>query len=199
MAYQLPIIVIASAGLVQVTKPTDGEIAGEFDGWYWPLRTLEISGVIYHPEVSDGYSATKTATHREHHGVDICYRRKAGGGPDQQYARNTHEGTPNYFLPTGREAICPRDGKIFSCGSSPRGDWAVIDCGKPIAIFMQHMRSLRIAKGSTVRAGDVIGTASYDPTNTGMGFNHVHLEVWRNGPSSAHVDPLPYLKRAGYL
>lgn len=192
------IALVASVGLATLPKTElESVSANEFDGWHWPLAVLNVGGVLYSPVVSDTYSAIKTATHREHHGCDVMYRRKSGGGPDQRYPRNTSEGTPNYFCPTGTEALCPREGKIYADGVGGKGEWVIIDCGKPIAIFMTHMRSRRVKKGDLVKPGDVIGTVSYSPEDAAK-LNHMHIEVWRNGPSSAHVDPMPYLMKASY-
>ncbi len=196
------IVLIAASGLAaREVLGSDESMPGsqaEFDGWFWPMRTLNVGSAVYMPSVSDTYSAVKTATHREHHGCDIMFRRKAGGGPDQMYPRNGSEGTANYFCPHGLDAICPRDGKIYNCGIGGKGEWAIIDCGKPIAIFMTHLRGLRVSKGQGGRGGaTVIGTVAFSPEDS-QKLNHMHLEVWRNGPSSAHVDPMPYLTKAKY-
>lgn len=191
MAIEWP-IVVAGAGLWSLGDE-DSPVSpiGEFEGWVWPMESWHG----YDSVVSQAYRAP------DHHGVDIMFRRKVGGN-DQMYARGTSQGSANHFCPDGINVLAPRDGYLWSSGEGPTGKYIVIDTGKPIAIFMVHMRELfvpmDVSKGSgrhPIKAGQPIGTAGYSPRDAAK-LNHLHLEVWRNGGASQHVDPAPYLSGA---
>jgi murein DD-endopeptidase MepM/ murein hydrolase activator NlpD len=218
-----PILVAAGYGLAELWRsPAPGERVGdrgmesgsagmsgpdgmedtfsdgsEFFGWRYPMASWEG----YQPEISDKWSPEITAKHREHHGVDIMFRRKVGGA-DSRFSSGTSQGTPHYFCPSGVEILAPRDGYIWSSGMGPTGNYVVLSTRKPIAIFMVHMAALYVPTGIVrgagqhkVKAGQPIGVVGFSPRDP-QRLNHLHLEVWRGGGAASHVDPTPYLKGA---
>jgi murein DD-endopeptidase MepM/ murein hydrolase activator NlpD len=172
-----------------MTDPTQVTDGAEFFGWRAPMDSWEG----YAPVISQAYKRP------DHHGVDVMYRRVPGGGPDQRFARGTSQGTPMFFCPDGQRILAPRSGYLWSAGLGPTGHYVVISCAKPIAVFLVHMRSLSVpfvdrgAGRIPIAAGQELGIVGYSPKD-GQKLNHLHLEIWRGGGSSSHVDPAPYLK-----
>jgi murein DD-endopeptidase MepM/ murein hydrolase activator NlpD len=164
-------------------------------GWMWPVPTLVPLGATAYPaEISQEFSAPN------HYGVDIAYRRKALSDGVTVYPPGTHDGTARYFSPPGTPIVAARDGTVWSTSTGPRGIAVVLDHGKPFATFYQHLASTSLPKHASgkqanggaplaVRAGDVIGTMGYDPTDP-EGFRHLHFAVWFDGAGdAASVDP----------
>lgn len=172
----------------------DQAMSDEFSGWTFPVPQWQD----YIADRSQEYRST------DHHGVDIMYPRRTGG-PDAMYANATSNGAKNWFMPDQITAVCPKDGYIWATGTGPTGKYCVIDCGRPIAIFMVHFGSLIVPEGISrgaqrvqVVAGQPIGVISYSPQDTAM-LKHLHIEVWRNGGADSHVDPWPYLSGAARI
>jgi len=175
------------------TPPSDGR-------WTFPIPAWRG----YAPTVSDGYSATATSGHREHHGCDLMYHRKPGGA-DQMWPRGIvngkANGSPNYFMPDGVHACAARDGTLWSVSKTGHGLAVVIDHGAPFATFYTHLSSVlfpfveRGAQAIKVKAGQPLGVVGYSPLDAER-LMHLHFEVWYKGGSSAHVDPWPLLERA---
>jgi hypothetical protein len=166
------------------------EDLGEYAGWTFPLPAW------------GGYRPTRSQEYRpaDHHGVDVMYPRQAGGN-DSVYASGTPNGSRNFFMPDNVPVYCPKDGTIWSTGISKHGPWCVIDCGKPIALYMVHFDQLLISgqsRGTPVNAGQMIGTVGFSPADPER-LKHLHIEVWRGGAAESHVDPWPYLKGAARL
>jgi murein DD-endopeptidase MepM/ murein hydrolase activator NlpD len=181
---------VASGG---PTPPSDGK-------WMFPVAPWRD----YAPTVSDEYSATQTAEHREHHGCDIMYRRKPGGADvmwSSGVVNGVAHGTKHYFMPDSRMARAARDGTLWEVGSSGHGKFVVIDHGKPFATFYTHLSSTlwpylqRGAGGIRVKAGDHLGVIGYSPMDAER-LMHLHFEIWYNGGSEAHVNPWPILETA---
>jgi murein DD-endopeptidase MepM/ murein hydrolase activator NlpD len=179
------------ASEIDAMNPTDDmtDHSEEYAGWHWPV-----------PAWGD-YAATRSQEYKPatHHGVDIMYPRSPlANASDKVFRPGTPNGSKNYFMPDGVPVMCPRAGTVWSTGVSQHGPWIVIDCGKPIALYMVHFDSLLLAgaaRGTPVAAGQMIGTVGFSPAD-GERLKHLHIEIWRNGASTAHVDPWPYLKGA---
>jgi hypothetical protein len=180
-------------GVRRPTPPTDGK-------WVFPCPAWRG----YAPTQSDNYSPTKTGTHREHHGSDIMYRRKAGGA-DQMWTsglvNGKSNGSKNYFMPDGVYACAAREGTLWQVTKTGNGLAIVIDHGKPFATFYTHLSSVlfpfldRGAGGIRVKAGQPIGVIGFSP-NDAAKLMHLHFEIWYQGGSANHVDPWPLLASA---
>jgi murein DD-endopeptidase MepM/ murein hydrolase activator NlpD len=172
-------------------------------GWMWPVPTLRTrDGSLYEAVITDGLGSPRgTGVHR---GVDIMYRRKSK--TDRPEYKSSNGKTPGessgpFFMPNGVVPIvAARDGFIWSAGKTPRGFSVVLDHGKPFATYYTHMIALAVALHANgkntidgtrtpVKAGDVIGLASFDPMDHAKTV-HLHFSVAHNGPpESAAVDP----------
>lgn len=151
----------------------------------------------YKPTVSDTYSAVETAKHREHHGVDVMFARKAGG-IDSRFAAGTPNASRGYFMPGLVYARAARDGVVWQVAKTGHGLAIVLDHGKPFATFYQHLSSVLFpigAKGNRVVAGQPLGIIGYSPLDA-QKLMHLHFEIWFNGGASSHVDPWPILATA---
>lgn len=148
----------------------------------------------YRPVVSDNYSAVKTPTHREHHGVDVMFRRKSPA--DQpQYPAGTPAGSPGYFMTDTAQVLAAADGTLWSSKMTPGGISIVIDHGKPWATYYQHLAKalvpIGIASGHLgirIARGQPIGIVGGSPLD-GEHLRHLHFEMWKGGGADAHVDP----------
>lgn len=175
------------------TPPSDGRWMFPVPGWRG-----------YAPTVSDTYQAVKTSEHREHHGVDVMYKRKPGG-IDQMWPMGrvgeTSHGTRMFFMPDSVLACAARDGTLWQVGESGHGKFVVIDHGKPFATFYTHLSSVlwpkldRGAGGIRVKAGQPLGVIGYSPLDAER-IMHLHFEVWYQGGAGYHVDPWPLLQTA---
>ena len=154
----------------------------------------------YVPEVSDGFQGAATTDHRQHLGVDLMYRRKrANTVTPPEEAIDGKNGSKLYWVPAGMVAYACHDAIIWSTGRTELGHNVVLDCGKPYAVFYQHLSTLLvplgIAKGKLgerpypVRAGDPLGVVGGDGRPGGYPLRHLHLEIWRGGGRESAVDP----------
>lgn len=188
----------SSAGMDDMSEPSDkvdlsNLSIDEISGWAFPV-----------PPWGD-YRADRSQEYKPgpHHGVDIMYpRSRTPNAADRVYQAGTPNGTKNWFMPDGVPVLCPRAGTLWSSGVGAHGPWCVIDTGKPIAIYMVHFDQTLFplgikngAQGIRINAGQMIGTIGASPID-GQKLKHLHIEIWRNGPSTAHVDPWPYLRSA---
>lgn len=154
----------------------------------------------YPPTVSDGYSATLTATHREHHGVDLMYHRRGGSAaPDAQFVKGSPNGTKLFFCPPGIEVRACMAGYLWATGRGGTGMYVTIDHGAPWATFYVHMESLLVPSGIVrgagrveVKAGQPIGLVGYSPLDAAK-IRHLHFECWYGGDARYHVDPWPLI------
>ena len=159
-----------------------------WSGWVYPLPTL---GGDRNATVSDGFSAAKTAEHREHLGVDVMYRRR----PHEP--AELPRGTKLFYMPAGTPVLAAFDGKIWNAHITGFGHSVAIDHGDapdigPAVTFYQHMSSFARpwTKGDVVRAGDQLGIVG--GSLTGYPLHHLHFELWLPTREKA-VDPEPYM------
>ncbi|MDD3538393.1 MAG: M23 family metallopeptidase [Eubacteriales bacterium] len=72
-------------------------------------------------------------------------------------------------------------------GGGSYGNLIIIDHGGGVQTYYSHCRSIGVAMGQTVEAGDYIGTVGNTGRTTG---NHLHFELRLNG---ATLDPMEFL------
>lgn len=140
-----------------------------------------LAGVA--PRISDsyGYSAVRN---RMHAGSDIMYRRPQSGVSDLPvYA-------PNYYMPDGIPALAWDAGTVTRSGVIGTGGRVEIDHGDGLVTKYYHLLKLRVKPGQRVKAGQVLGDISHNPT--GYKLNHLHFEAFKNGKV---FDPGPMLKQ----
>ena len=168
--------------------------------WVCPV----VSWHGYQPLVSDGYSATKTGSHREHHGVDVMFKR-IGDPLEASYAPGTPNGSRGYFMPNGVVVVAAADGVLWSCKESPGGLSIVLDHGKlwAGATYYQHLSKVFVPFTSSgrgkvaIKRGQAIGIVGGSPLD-GEKLMHLHFEMWQNGANGvaggadAHVDPVAH-------
>ncbi len=158
--------------------------------WVNPVRAWSN----YRPVVSDGYSSVVTAGHREHHGVDVMFKRK-GAAVELAFPAGTPNGSRGYFMPNDVHVVAAADGLLWSSSRSPGGLQVVLDHGSPFATYYQHMTRLFVPLGVSsgkggirVERGQSIGIVGGSPLD-GEHLMHLHFEMWKGGGSGAHVDP----------
>lgn len=158
--------------------------------WLNPVRAWNG----YRPIASDYYSATRTDNHREHHGVDVMFRRK-GDAAELAYPAGTPNGSRSFFMPDGVHVVAAADGVLWSTKATPGGLSVVIDHGKPWATYYQHLSKLFVPTGIAsgagavrVRRGQSIGIVGGSPLDAER-LMHLHFEMWKGGGADSHVDP----------
>lgn len=159
-------------------------------GWVYPLPTLADDRAA---TISDGFSAEKTADHRQHLGVDVMYRRR----PHEPAA--LPRGTKIFYMPANTPVLAAFGGKIWNTIVTDYGHSVAIDHGNapdigPAVTFYQHMASFARPwkKGGVVRAGDELGTVG-GPL-VGYPLHHLHFELWLPTRDKA-IDPEPYMAK----
>ncbi|MGG1658677.1 peptidoglycan DD-metalloendopeptidase family protein [Brevibacillus sp. NRS-1366] len=82
-------------------------------------------------------------------------------------------------------------GAVLEAGAnrSGYGRMVVLDHGDGLQTFYAHMRTIRVAPGQLVDAGDVLGYMGQTGDSTGY---HLHFEVRQD---DVPINPLPYLSR----
>lgn len=73
-------------------------------------------------------------------------------------------------------------------------DWryrVVVDAGNGYQVAYANLDSIKVAKGSRIEAGDVLGTLGHPGRQEAGKPVHLHLEVLKDGRA---VDPAPYLQ-----
>lgn len=176
------------------TPPSDGK-------WIFPLPSWRG----YRPTVSDQYQAIETSSHRRHPGLDLMYRRQAGGADQMWPSGRVGEkanGSKLFFMPDSIYARAARDGTVWQTVKTDRGIGIVLDHGAPFATFYQHLSAtvfpLGVSKGAgaiRVKAGQPIGIVGFSSIDA-QRLMHLHFEVWYKGGSGFHVDPWPLIERA---
>ncbi len=161
----------------------------------WCCPVVKWHGYV--PVVSDHYSRTITSDHREHHGVDVMFRRQ-GDRLELSFQPGTPNGSQNYFMPDGVLVVAAADGELWSSASSPGGLQVVVSHGAPWATYYQHMSKLFVPVGVSKGAGKIkikrgqpLGVVGGSPRD-GQHLMHLHFEMWKNGGAEAHVDPEAY-------
>ncbi len=165
----------------------------------WPVPTW--FGEV--PQISDTFSRivvkdpkTGKTTHRQHLGVDICFRNK------RKQATKLPEMTAWYHMPSDVPMLAALEGTIWLAEDTPRGLTVEIDHGNrygfPLVTYYTHMSALFVRKGDRVTPGMPIGIIGNDPS-TPYDPNHCHFELWdysrgSNQPREVRcLDPQPYL------
>src|SRR5206468_2794749 len=103
----------------------------------------------------------------------------------------------------GTPVVAPRSGTILwrAYQTGGAGNYLVLRASDRHDYVFMHLRtgSLRVARGATVRAGQVLGQVGMTGDATGP---HLHFEVWVGGwqSGSGHaIDPLPLLETWRHL
>jgi len=138
------------------------------------------------PTISDhfGFSATRG---RLHAGSDVMFRRKE---KDCAKANRTNLPTQSkcYEMPNGLPALAWDAGTVTRSGTINTGGRVEIDHGGGLSTKYFHLLNVRVREGQKVKAGDVVGTISFNPAD--FKLNHLHFEMLRNGKQ---VDPEPLI------
>jgi murein DD-endopeptidase MepM/ murein hydrolase activator NlpD len=156
--------------------------------WAWPIPDLVIGADVFPAEVSNGFDASA------HRGVDLMYRRPTSPLTATMHAlpfSAGHDGEERWFEPPGTPVMAARAGLVRSVDLSQRGTELVLDHGPPFATYYQHLATVKVKAGDRVEAGQVIGTAGWDPVDASgpHALRHLHFEVWYKGGESGAVDP----------
>lgn len=156
------------------------------DGWTWPIPIIQPTPQgptqAMMPVISQEFRGAG-AGQAPHYGVDLMYR--VGG---------------RFTAPEGVPVLAARDGKLWSIDKTARGWAVVLDHGPPFATFYQHLESIDMAlqgaaRGTAIRAGQMLGIMGSDPTDGGH-VRHLHFAVWYKGAGdAASVDPASAMAR----
>lgn len=102
---------------------------------------------------------------------------------------------PTYILPLGTKVKAIADGKVYDVPKLYSNDYSVqIEVPDSDLIFeMEHVINVKVKKGDTVKAGDVVAEVSdYDAKNyDGLGL--VEIGILKPGNPPSHVCPFDYL------
>jgi murein DD-endopeptidase MepM/ murein hydrolase activator NlpD len=165
-------------------------VDSRWTGWVYPLPTLDGNRDAV---ITDGFSAEKTPTHRQHLGVDVMYRRQ----PNEP--AELPRGTKLFYVPANTPVLAAFGGKIWNTSVTDYGHSVTIDHGDvpgigPAVTFYQHMSSFAQPwkKGDVVRAGDVLGIVGGSLVEYTL--HHLHFELWLPTRDKV-VDPEPYMAR----
>jgi murein DD-endopeptidase MepM/ murein hydrolase activator NlpD len=131
------------------------------DGWVWPVP----KAAAFPPQISQEFKAG-------HVGVDVLYR-IAG----------------RWTAPDNTPIIAANAGTVTVATRSPRGFSVVVDHGRGLQTFYQHMSELAVKRGQRVAAGARLGTMGSDPLDA-QHVRHLHFELWHDG---VQVDPEPLM------
>ena len=92
------------------------------------------------------------------------------------------------YNPGGTPIVAAASGVVVQVsGGGSYGNLIIIDHGGGVQTYYSHCRSIDVALGQTVEAGDYIATVGNTGRTTG---NHLHFELRLNG---ATLDPMEYL------
>jgi len=186
--------------LGMLTQTSEGIAWG--DGWHWPIPDLITKdGQRYIARISQEMKPN-------HRGVDMMYRRNGAsdrpefpaGVPEPDGAKANAQ----WFAPLV-PILAARAGKVWSVRRIPQGWWVVIDHGRPWATSYHHLKSVGVAAGDQVKAGQAIGIMGHNPnTNPANGtvdherLRHLHFEPWyKGGDSHASRDPASVINSWG--
>jgi hypothetical protein len=159
--------------------------------WLNPVRAWKG----YRPVVSDHYQAVRSDAHREHHGVDVMFKRKSA--TDQsRWKAGTPNGSRLFFMPERVHVVAAEDGVLWNTKLSTGGHSVVVShTGKGWATYYQHLSELfvplgiaRGAGGVKVSRGQSLGIVGGSPLD-GQKLKHLHFEMWKGGGQESHVDP----------
>lgn len=150
------------------------------------MPALLVGGVRYLPVISDGYSAVKTATHRQHGGVDIMYRRRVRSELAQYRGRESSDNHA-YFFPKSVPIAAVHDGTIDEVvRSAAKGLGVRVAHEGGLSSWYQHLATLERSwkKGDRVTRDAILGTQGFAPS--GSAPIHLHFGMKRNGVT---IDP----------
>ncbi len=96
----------------------------------------------------------------------------------------------DYAAPTGTPAMSVADGVVeFAGAQSGYGNVVIVKHSASQSTFYAHLSHINVAKGKTVKQGEVVGAVGSTGWATGP---HLHFEFRINGQ---HVDPLTLAKQ----
>ena len=172
----------AAAGVIDMSKVADDHVPGDdaqfqelFARWEnpsqptvfaKPIVTVPSRMPVEHARLSSDYG---TRTH------PVLGRRLGHKGVD-------------LAAPTGTPIYATADGTVSRAGPfSSYGNYVSIEHGGKIQTRYAHMSRVAVAKGATVKKGDIIGYVGSTGRSTGP---HLHYEVRIDGQA---VNPVPYM------
>jgi murein DD-endopeptidase MepM/ murein hydrolase activator NlpD len=186
-----------------VTAPTPPSVVSPPTSKLWAGATWPVPIWLGEtPEISDGFSRvvqkdpkTGKTLHRQHLGVDICYRNK------RKMKTMLPTNTDWYHMASDVPMLAALSGTIWLAEDTERGLTVEIDHGNrygfPLLSYYTHMSALLVKKGDNIVAGMPIGIIGNDPS-TPYDQNHCHFELWDfsrgvRPRSERCIDPTPYL------
>lgn len=123
--------------------------------WMWPTSYRRISC---------GFADNVYHTSHWHRGIDIP----------------VSSGSNVYASKSGTVALVVND-KIT--GTPSRGTYVVIDHGDGYYSEYQHLKSVSVKKGASVKQGDIIAKSGKTDNTSDGGSNHLHFEIMYLGKS----------------
>ena len=113
-------------------------------------------------------------------------RRAYNDGPVESF-----HGGVDFRAASGTAVPAPAAGRVVLASRlQVRGNAIVLDHGLGVYSLYAHLSALRVQKGATVKAGQVIGLSGNTGLSTGA---HLHWELHASGPA---VNPLEWTRRA---
>jgi hypothetical protein len=178
---------------------------GNFDGWlqsvpYWKNED---------PVISDGFNRHATPDHRQHLGIDTCFKN------EEEMVPNLPENTRWYHCPSNEvPMLAMGPGNIWFAGLTNMGWTVKIDhhdlAGFPLVTYYTHMSELFIPNwdstggGQEVFAGMQLGFIGNSPAGA-YDLNHSHIEMWdysegvEDGRVNRALNPELYMPYFGKL
>ena len=94
----------------------------------------------------------------------------------------------DFCVPYGTDIFATGDGTVIESGwnSGGFGNYVVIDHGYGLQSTYGHLSQIRVAKGTNVKRGDLIGLSGSTGTSSGP---HLHYQIDKFGQ---HVNPIYY-------
>ena len=106
--------------------------------------------------------------------------------------RKFHHGV-DVALPVGTPLTAPADGVVVKKGKGPSGGVTLIlkhDDNRH-TVYYHLQKPSHLAKGATVKRGDLIGFSGNTGASTGP---HLHMELRRSARWGDTIDPMPYFQ-----
>lgn len=148
-------------------------------------RRLAVISNDYRARTSDKGKA------REHLGVDLMYRRRDARDLIAAFPVGTAGGSSLFFMPENIPALAASAGVVAFAGMTPVGNTVIIQHPNGWSTYYTHLAALSVRQGSTVPAGQTIGTIGASPEDAEH-LRHLHFELWK-GATRTPVDPSPFL------
>lgn len=113
-------------------------------------------------------------------------------GADRDGGRRSHQGV-DIFASKGSLLVAAADGITHRVGENNLGGKVIFlrPDGLPVSLYYAHLDSQFVTSGTSVKAGDIIGTVG----NTGNARNtppHLHFGVYARGGA---VDPIGFIQK----